>query len=309
MNQIMNVAKVILPNFLAVSLGVLARSKKLLTPEECQGLQKFVLKFGLPCVLFNSCLTADIGGESLGTMAMLLPFIILAALWSFRGRAKHFPYHNFPMLFAAQETGMLGIPLFMILFGAERAYYMGILDLTQMVTAYPVIAILSSGGEENPSLKSILKGMVSSPLMLMSMAGLFLNITGLGAVLDQVGIGAVIQETTGFLAQPVSALMIFCVGYNFSLAEGSRNVVFRISVVHFIMFAIIGGLVQLLLFLIPDVDSYTRWAILLYSVLPASYLAPGFGKRNEDITVTSGVCSVLTAVSLLIFCVMAAITA
>lgn len=305
MDQIIRVAQVIAPIFTAVFLGVLAKRKQLLTQEECRGLQKFVTTFALPCVLFNSCLTADISGESVSTMALVLPFVLIATLWAFRARKKLFPYHNLPMLFVAQESGMLGIPLFMVLFGADQAYRMGILDLTQAFLVFPVIAILSADTGKTPSLKSIVKGVCTSPLMIMSLLGLVLNLSGLGAWLDGIGIGGIITESTGFLAQPVSALMIFSVGYNFSLAEGNRAAIFRISLVHFLMYALFGSIIQAALFLLPNVDAMTRWAVLMYTTLPASYLAPGLGRTKEDATVSSSVCSLLTVVSLLIFCVIA----
>ena len=56
MEQILNVIKVIAPIFTAVFLGMLARKKAIMSPEENRGLQQFVMKFGLPCVIFNSCL-------------------------------------------------------------------------------------------------------------------------------------------------------------------------------------------------------------------------------------------------------------
>ena len=71
---------------------------------------------------------------------------------------------------------MLGIPLFMILFGADQAYRIGILDLTQAVLAFPVIAILSADVGNNPSVGQIVKKVLSSPLMIMSFLGLALNI-------------------------------------------------------------------------------------------------------------------------------------
>ena len=61
--------------------------------------------------------------------------------------------------------------------------------------------------------------------------------------------------------------------------------------------------------LIPGVDALTRWAMLLYCTLPASYLAPTLGRSEEDYTMASGVCSILTVVSLAVFCVMAAVVA
>lgn len=204
---------------------------------------------------------------------------------------------------------MLGIPLYMILFGADQAYRMGVLDLTQAVTAYPVIAILTADTGENPSVSTIVKKVFSSPLMIMSILGLTLNLSGAGEWLESAGIAGIITESTSFLSTPVSALMIFSVGYNFSLAKGSRTTIFKISAIHFVMYAIFCIIIQLALFLVPDVDALTRWVILLYCFLPASYLSPGLGRSEEDYTVASGVCSVLTVTCLLVFCIMAAIVA
>ena len=309
MERILSVAQVIVPIFAAVFLGMLARKKEMITREEVLGLQQFVMKIGLPCVVFNSCLTAQIGVEALTSMGLVLATVLLSTLWAFSAGKKFFPYHNLPQLFTAQETGMLGIPLFMILFGADQAYRIGVLDLAQAVTAFPVIAILSSASGDNLSVSGIVKKVLTSPLMLMSALGLFLNFTGIGSWLDSIGIGGILTASTSFLTQPVSALMIFSVGYNFSLNRENSKEIFRISLIHFAYFAVACLLIQGLLFLIPDVDALTRWAILLYCTLPASYLAPTLGKTEKDFTMASGVCSVLTVVSLLVFCVMTAMVA
>lgn len=309
MEQFMTVAQVVAPIFTAIFLGVLAKRKSLISAEGVAGMQQFVMKFGLPCVVFNSCYSADIGAESLSSMALVLPCVLLATMWAYRARKKQYPYHNFPQLFAAQETGMLGIPLFMILFGADQAYRVGILDLTQAVTAFPTIALLSANTGENPTPGQIAKKVATSPLLIMAVAALVLNLSGAGAWLDGVGIGGILTESTSFLTQPVSALMIFSVGYNFSLEKGNRGVIFKIATIHFVMFAVFGVLIQLGLSLIPNVDPLTRWATLLYCTLPASYVAPTLGRTEEDKTVASGVCSILTVVSLAIFCIMAAVVA
>ena len=306
MDKILNIAQVIAPILAAVVLGMVARRREIMTAQDVRGLQQFVMKFGLPCVIFNSCLTADIGAESLTSMVLVIPSVLFGTLWAFRARKKALPYHNLPQLFTAQETGMLGIPLFMILFGTAEAYRMGVLDLAQAVTAYPTIAILSAASAENPSPKAILKSVLTSPLLIMSALGLTLNISGIGAWLDSLGIRAVITESTGFLGQPISALMIFAVGYNFSLEKGSRSAIFRISAGHFLYFALWGLAIQGILFLIPNVDSLTRWATLMYCTLPASYLAPTLGRSQEDYTMASGVCSLLTIPALLVFCIIAA---
>ncbi len=306
MEKILTILQIIAPIFAAVGLGIIARRREMLTAQEVRGLQQFVMKIGLPCVIFNSCLTADIGSESLTSMVLVIPSVLFGTLWAFRSRKQKFPYHNLPQLFTAQETGMLGIPLFLILFGADQAYRMGVLDLAQAVTAYPTIAILSAASETNPSAKSILKNVLTSPLLIMSTLGLGLNISGIGAWLEGIGLRSVITECTGFLAQPVSAMMIFAVGYNFSLTKDNRAVIFRLSAIHFLYFAAWGLLIQVVLLFLPNVDALTRWALVMYCTLPASYLAPTLGRSQEDFTVASGVCSLLTLPALAVFCVIAA---
>jgi len=53
------------------------------------------------------------------------------------------------------------------------------------------------------------------------------------------------------------------------------------------------------------VDPITRWVVLLYCLLPASYLAPGLSRSEEESVLASGVCSAMTVVTLLGFCVIA----
>jgi len=303
----LKVLEIVLPIIAAILLGVIARKKNLMTTEGNQGLQKFVINFCLPCVLFNSCLTANVGAEAISSMVLVMIPVLLATFWAFGPGRKQFPFHNLPQLFAAQETGMLAIPLYMTLFGAAEAYRVGVLDLAQAATALPTIAILSANVGENPSPREIVKKMFSSPLLLMALAGLALNLTGLAEVLENMGVMVLITSVTSFLAQPVSAAILFSVGFNFSLAGGNRKTIFRLCGVHFGYYALAGIAVQLALCLIPNVDPLTRWAVLLYFIMPGSYLAPGLGKSQEDYTVASGVCSVLTAVSIVGFCVIAAI--
>ena len=64
----------------------------------------WILQFCLPCVIFRSCLTADISAQTVGSMVLVAPLVILATLWSFRARKNQFPYVNLPMLFSCNLT-------------------------------------------------------------------------------------------------------------------------------------------------------------------------------------------------------------
>lgn len=309
MDKLISTLQVITPIFTVIFLGVFARRKNIVTEDGVKGLQQFVMSFCLPCVLFNSCLGCTFGTESVTSFALLVPALLCSCLLGFRLRKKRYPYHNFPFLFTAQESGMLGIPLFMTLFGAEQAYRMGILDMAQAFIAIPVLALLSASPAENPTPAAIVKRVFRSPLLIMSLLALGLNLSGFAAWLDNIGIGGIITETTGFLAAPVSAVMLFSVGYNFSLGDGSRGLIFRACALHLAVIGLICVLIQGALFLVPSVDSATRWAVALYCALPTSFLAPSLGRNADDAALASGVCSVLTVLCLAVFCVMTVMVA
>jgi hypothetical protein len=99
------------------------------------------------------------------------------------------------------------------------------------------------------------------------------------------------------------------VGYNFTMAKGHRKAIFQISALHLVWTVAFGAVIQLLLLLLPNVDPLTRWSVLMFTTLPASYLAPSLGRTEEDYAMASGVCSILTVFSLMVFCVMAVIVA
>ena len=309
MNQAITILQVLSPIFTAVILGIYARKASVMTAEQMQGLQQFVMKFGLPCVLFNSCYSASLGMESVTSMALTLPLLLACSIWGFRLRKNKYPYHNVPMMFSSQETGMLGIPLFIALWGAEQAYRVGVLDLAQSVISIPVIAILAASAGKSPSLPEIARDVLRSPLLIMSLLGLVLNLSGMAAWLNETGVGGIITQATGFIAQPVSAAMLFSVGYNFSIRQGNRGTIFRLAGIHFAMFAAFCAIMQAALLLVPAVEPETRWAVLLYCALPSSYLTPSLGRTEDEYTIASGVCSILTLVALAVFCCMAVVAA
>lgn len=309
MEKFFSVAAVIAPIFITVYLGMVARKKALITPEGVQGLQQFVLNMALPCLIFNSILTAKVGAESLAIMGMLFPFVLGVTLWAFRKGMKKYPYKNLPMIFGAQESGMLGVPLFLILFGSANVYHMVILDLTQAIVGHPTIAIVSCDAGDSPKPGEILKKVFTSPLVIACLIALGLNLSGAGALLLESGIGQVVTEVTTFLGQPVSTLMIFSVGYNLSLSAENRGEILKLCLLRLTIFSAIAGVLQLLLCLIPNITALTRWAMLLYCLLPASYIAPSLGKTEQERTTASGVSSLLTVVTLAVFCAIAALTA
>ena len=305
MEKIISLLQILVPILTCIGLGMIARKKQLITPEQNGGIQQFVLKFCIPCVLFNSCLQASVGLESVTTMVALLPVLLLSTVWGFTKGKKRFPYHNLPNFFAANETGMLGIPLCVLLFGANQAYRMGMLDMAQGLIGIPVMVILSANTGKEASVKEIIKNILLSPLFIMSVLGLSLGLSGAAVWLDQIGVGQIIKETTTLLSQPVSAAMLFSIGYNFTMERENRKEIFKIVGIKVVFSAAACLIMQGVLCLLPEVDTLTRWVVLLYCVLPGSYLTPTLGRNEKESVMASGVCSMMTVLTLLGVCAVA----
>ena len=139
-----------------------------------------------------------------------------------------------------------------------------------------------------------------------AMLGFALGLSGAADWLNEVGVGGIITKTTSFLAQPVSAAMLFSIGFNFSMDGENRKEIFKISGICLAFAAAACLVMQGVLFLVPGVDALTRWVVLLYCLLPASYLAPGLSRNEGERVMASGVCSVITVITLVGFCAIAA---
>ena len=309
MEKFLHVAMIIIPILFCASMGVMAKAKNLMTAAQIEGLPQFVVRLALPCVLFNSCLTAQISVESLGSMGIAFAGSLIGALLAFHVRKKQLPYSNLPLLGCSMETGMLGIPLTILLFGSTQAYRMGVLDLAQSFVCIPVISILSASTGSNPDFGKLMKKVLTSPLMLCSLLGLVLNLVGIRAFLDNIGVLALISECAGFIGSPVSALMLFCVGYNFSFTREDRAAIFKVCGAHMGLHLFFAGAAQLLLCLFPNVDLATRWVMLLYFTLPGFYLTPALGKTENEQKIISSVCSLLTLFCLVVFSFIALMNA
>lgn len=308
MEKVISVLEILLPIAAAMGLGVLARRRGILSPAGAQGLQDFAAKFGLPCLLFNSCYQSDFGPETAASMAMITPLMLLFSITGFalcrRGKAA-----TFPLVLGTKEGGMLGVPLFLVLFGQEQVFRMIAMDVAQIVIAVPTICIVASMATNRLSAGAIARRTLTSPLLLAALSGLVLNLTGIRTLLDSTGVGGLVTETMSFLCSPVGAVILFCIGYTFSLEEIRRGGVLKTCLVFWGMFAAMCVVLELALFLVPGTTMETRWAVVLFTMLPPTFMMPTLGRTREETAYGSGVCSLCTVGTLVVFCVIAVLSA
>ena len=181
---------------------------------------------------------------------------------------------------------------------------MAALDVAQAMIAVPTIAILSAGETEKLPVGEIVKRVFTSPYLIAALLGIAMNLSGAKAWLDGVGAGAVLTETVSFLGTPISAVILVTIGYNFSLSRENLRQAAVLTAVHLAVFGAICAVIQACLCLLPQTPLETRLAVLLYCMLPVSFLAPGMGRSREECALVSCACSLSTLVTMAVFCAM-----
>lgn len=305
MEKVWTVLETLLPIAAAMLLGVLIRKKNIVSSEGIRGLQDFACKIGMPCLLFRSCYTTTFLPQTLVSMATVLPTaLILLCISLFlvrRGKPS-----NLPLYFATKEGSMLGVPLYLVLFGQQELFRLTSLDVAQMFVAIPTLAIVSAGAGLTP--RELVRRTLSTPMLLAAIAGLILNLSGFRGILTAVGVDTLITTTVDFLCEPISCVILVTIGYHFSLKECAQGGAFKLCAVIWGVFSLQCLLIQGLLCLVPDTVPQTRWAVLLYAFLPPTYLAPGLSRGKESV-IASGVCSICTIMTLAIFLLMTLLSA
>ena len=306
--KLITVLEVLLPIALAMALGAVARKRGSISKAGVEGMQKFVLNVALPFALFNSCLTGSFSGETLLPMGFTFLVLLISTLMAFRLR-KRIGYSNLPMAFAAGEAGMIGLPLYMTLFPAEHTFRFAALQLIHLATAMPTLSILTAekegGALDTPAL---IKKVFTTPILVGSLLGLAVNLSGGMRLLEHIGFDTVLTKATSFMAAPVSAVIVFVIGYTFDLSGEDLRAELRASASRLLLFTLFCLMLQGALFFMPDVAPETRWAVLLYYMLPAPYTMPALGKTDSEQSFGSGVCSIGTVITLTVFCVMTVLT-
>lgn len=289
-----------LPVFLTIALGMLCRSKALLSRDHVGALKNVVVNITLPAVLLNAFASAEYTAA-----AMVQPLLVFAlcclALGLGYGMAKLFRVQGrlVPFLSTGFEAGMLGYALFTMLFPEKSTSHFALLDLGQTLFVFTLFKVLLSGKKD---LRSVGKDMVTSPILWAVAAGVLIGATGLYGKMEAWGVRGVLDSVTDFIGAPTAAVIMLTVGYDLVLREIPwKKVLGFVGMRIFAMvifLAIIIGLNRTVL-----QGMVFEGAAVLLVMLPPPYVIPVFADEPDQRVQIASALSAMTLVSLLLFAV------
>ncbi len=308
MNRIMEVLQTVLPVLVMLGIGMLCRSRRLISREGINALKSVVVNITLPAVLLSAFATTRYTLMDIVIPLMMFGVCLLAwALGKLGGRLFRLPSRFVPFLTTGFEAGMLGYALFNMLYGSGRTAEFARVDLGQVLFVFTVYKILlGTEGREKADLGQLMKEMALSPIILAIVAGVLLGATGLYRALEPSGVSGLFDACTSFVSAPTSAIILLTIGYDLVLGDIPWASTAKVVALRYgIMLALRVALGLLLRALWPQ--AALDAALNVMFILPPPFVLPVFADDADQRVYVSSALSVSTLAAIAGFAVLAAV--
>lgn len=308
MNRIVEVLQTVLPVLVMLGIGMLCRSRRLISREGINALKSVVVNITLPAVLLNAFATTRYTLMDIVIPLMMFGVCLLAwALGKLGGRLFRLPSRFVPFLTTGFEAGMLGYALFNMLYGSGRTAEFARVDLGQVLFVFTVYKILlGTEGREKADLGQLMKEMALSPIILAIVAGVLLGATGLYRALEPSGVSGLFDACTSFVSAPTSAIILLTIGYDLVLGDIPWASTAKVVALRYgIMLALRVALGLLLRALWPQ--AALDAALNVMFILPPPFVLPVFADDADQRVYVSSALSVSTLAAIAGFAVLAAV--
>ena len=308
MSRIVEVLQTVLPVMVMLLIGMLCRSRKLISREGINALKSVVVNIALPAVLVNAFATTRY--TLMDVAVPLMMFAVCFAAWalgSLAGPRLGMTSRFVPFLTTGFEAGMLGYALFNMLYGSARTAEFARVDLGQVLFVFTLYKILLGlDGPQKASPAQLFREMALSPIILAIAAGVLLGATGLYRALEPSGVSGVLTACTDFISAPTSAIILLTIGYDLVLsdvpwASTGKVVALRFAIMMILRLALIG----LLRLLWPGAGLTAALNVMF--ILPPPFVLPVFADDANQRVYVSSALSVSTLVAIAGFAVLAAV--
>lgn len=300
----MRVLETALPVFIVLLIGMLCRSKAILTRDGINSAKRIATDITLPAVLFGAFATADYNADTIKIPITI--FILCCAalgLGIIVCRLLKVPGGLTPYLMSGFEAGMLGYGLFALLYRDVPNSAFAIIDLGQVLFVFTLYRILLTG---NGGIRSAIRNAIASPVLWAIAIGLIFGATGLFKALMPCGISGVLSKVSDFMAAPTSVLILLSIGFDLVPSDIRWKSTFSAVLIRIVIMAVIAGIALLINHLLLK-DAMHTGALILMCILPPPYMLPVFSDIPEERSNISSALSILTLVTILGFAIFSAL--
>lgn len=301
MGIVISVLETALPVFVMLGMGMLCRSRHFLSRSGVDTIKKVVINLTLPFALFSAFATAEYSVSAVVAPAVMFVVNGLMLALSFLViRLAKSKSRSFPFVGACFEAGMLGLPLFALLFPDESVSRFAILMLGNDLFVFTLYKTLLVGKADG---KSIVKDLLTSPTLIGVLLGLLVGATGLYSQLHAWGVGGIVDGVTSFVSAPTAAMILLCMGYDFVPKEIPWK---KTAGLIAMRLGISGAVLALLIFFNGAVlnNMLFSGALIILFILPPPFIIPVVTSDPTERSEISATLSAMTLLTMLLFALL-----
>jgi predicted permease len=212
-----------------------------------------------------------------------------------------------PYLAAGSEIGMLGYSLYILLFGAENVYRLALFDVGHALFIFPIFLTSLNAAQGERDLKTNIKNMLLSPIIIMLVLGMIFGISGLGSVVMNGPLRETVDRIYELTSSANIVLMLSAMGYGISFTAEKIKDCLGAMLIRFAGMAASTVIGLLFLRFTVGLEKPTACALILAFSMPPVYMLSVYVKDREENEFAATMTSIYTLFSILLFLIMAAI--
>ncbi len=184
----MNIIATIVPVFIVIALGLLARRKGFITPQFLDPANRLVYYIAIPAMIFNSIAKATLKTQMnpwviMITLAALVATVALAWKSSRILKIKRSSQGTFIQCAFHGNLGYIGLAVAFYYLGdsglVKAAIIAGFVMILQNLLAVIVLQQNSGNPQSHPNLFSVMRKTLTNPVILSAMAGILFSLSNL----------------------------------------------------------------------------------------------------------------------------------
>jgi len=306
MNYFSDAWAVIVPLIVLLIIGVIFRYKKIISPQGINDIRAIIINICLPAIIFSAFYKVEYN-MNLAVMTAVIFSVNLGLLFLGFAANKLFRINKIvmPFLTAGFETGMIGYPLFALLFGSENLGYYAAMDFGHCIFVFSICwtFIRIKNDPETKVLKT-LKNTVTMPPILAMIAGVIFGITGLGRIIDNSDIGGIISSLISFMSAPAAALVLIVIGYGIEISRTILKIAIKTILTRIVLILALGLLTYIVLNMLIPMNYLAKWAYIIFFIMPPAFGISIMHKKEEDQKYMATTLSIYSLISFIVYLIL-----
>ncbi|WP_304943218.1 AEC family transporter [Vallitalea guaymasensis] len=275
----------VMPILILFLIGFLIRKTNFLSKESIDGIKKIVIDMALPAVLFIAFVNIELKKEYVGLIfSIILLCSIMLCIGFLLTKIPKISNPVLPFVLCGFTFGLLGIPLYITVFGETNLPSMAIMGVGHEFFLWIIYmsAVKLVFSNEKLSLKT-LKGFLTSPLIIALVLGITINVLGLSNLLHEQPVLNGLYVTLEYFSQIATPLILIVIGYGLSFDKEFTKYTIIYVIMRYAIMLTVGYLIK---FLIIDrfmtFDKYLEYAYFTLLILPPPFSLSIFVARYGD---------------------------